>query len=267
MNRDRWNSDTESWEDYARTNSDYNDEGKLLEEVIEFWMVNDWFNSIRNSYTYIDGEESSFLRQNWNTNINDWVNSYQIFHELDEDGNPLKTTYQDWIIDAWVNRSMVNSNYDENGNQIFFVDQIWVDTAWQNRNQNMQTFDEYDNRITQWTQVWDTTAVDWVNSTHYTYYYDMFSNTEEMIDPIQVKLSPNPNSGDFQLSFDPDLFSSDPVQIIIYNQLGQAVRQWKLNQVNSPLEINQKGLAPGMYYLNIRQQNRSLSKQLLIGSD
>ena len=95
----------------------------------------------------------------------------------------------------------------------------------------------------------------------------MFTNTEETIDPAQVILSPNPNSGDFQLSFDLDLFSNDPVQITIYNQLGQAVRQWKLTQVNSPLQINQKGLAPGLYYLNIRQQNRSLSKQLLIGSD
>ena len=129
---ERWNTTDQVWEDHSRTTNIYDDNGNLIEKVIEAWNADDWVNAERSTNTWINGHLSSYVWQNWSASTNDWVNIIQALYELDEDGNRIKATYQEWINDDWVNDFMVTSDYDENGNLLLSVREHWIDSTWQN---------------------------------------------------------------------------------------------------------------------------------------
>ncbi len=81
----------------------------------------------------------------------------------------------------------------------------------------------------------------------------------------RISFYPNPNQGQFMLSF--DLPSEEAVQIMIFNGKGETVYNEQLNNFNGAYRntVDLSQFANGAYYMQIIQGENSYSKKLIKG--
>jgi hypothetical protein len=101
----------------------------------------------------------------------------------------------------------------------------------------------------------------------YAYYYidsvTMYKNnlptvTNEINKDRELKISPNPNNGVFEISFKND----EKCIIQIYNSLGQIIKQTPLQNFKTQFELNNE--KEGVYFLNIRQNNLIIKQSKIL---
>lgn len=83
----------------------------------------------------------------------------------------------------------------------------------------------------------------------------------------QLNLSPNPNMGMFELSF--DLPNTGDTRIRIFNAVGRMIYEYELGNFsgdfNDPIDISQNGA--GAYFLIIEQNGQALTKKIILSND
>ena len=89
---------------------------------------------------------------------------------------------------------------------------------------------------------------------------------ENDLDMQKIAFFPNPNRGQFVLSF--ELPADEEVQISIYNSKGENVHSEQLNNFSGAYRntIDLSNLANGAYYMQILQGDQTYSKKLIKGS-
>src|SRR5690606_18383996 len=74
---------------------------------------------------------------------------------------------------------------------------------------------------------------------------------------LKVSVFPNPSTGEITIQ------GAEDITLSLINELGQMVRIIKLDDHNRHT-VNLQGLAPGIYFLNGRQQNTIVAEKIVI---
>jgi len=124
----------------------YEKNWRLIENIHQDWIENDWVNSYRYTYTYDENQNvTEYLRQNWTDN--DWLNSSKETHIYDANSNMTEYLHQVWNGDEWVDYYRYTYTYDENNNMIESLRQDWSENEWQNIQKVVYYYDENNNKI------------------------------------------------------------------------------------------------------------------------
>ena len=87
------------------------------------------------------------------------------------------------------------------------------------------------------------------------------------IEPLNVRIWPNPNNGNFEISIEGEALGS--VQTLkITNLLGQTVYEEELNCSSTSCikSIDLKGIPAGTYFLNLESNQKSFKTKILISN-
>ncbi|MFK7936345.1 MAG: PDZ domain-containing protein [Saprospiraceae bacterium] len=94
---------------------------------------------------------------------------------------------------------------------------------------------------------------------------DMPQNRSLAVD--NLNLSPNPNMGMFELTF--DVASTGDTRIRIFNAVGRMIYEYELlnfsGDFSDPIDISQNG--PGTYFLIVEQNGQAMTKKIILTSN
>ncbi|WP_205502609.1 T9SS type A sorting domain-containing protein [Rufibacter psychrotolerans] len=88
----------------------------------------------------------------------------------------------------------------------------------------------------------------------------------EELESEQLQVYPNPATGDVNLLYSNVKASSEPVQVVIFNSLGQQVltRTLKGAEVQAGVKLATAGFAPGVYHVKVSSQGKIHTKKLVL---
>jgi hypothetical protein len=169
----------------------YDGNHNLLTETDQTWTGTAWMNLTKNTYTYSNNNQTSYLSQFWNDVDAVWVNQSQNLYTYDGNHNQLTNTYQTWNGISWDNVTLNTYTYDGNNNQLTELDQTWDGTQWVNVIKTTNTFDGNHNITLAFTQAWN--GANWDNSARVTNTYNgshlLTKSLSEIWDGITWKYS------------------------------------------------------------------------------
>jgi hypothetical protein len=89
-------------------------------------------------------------------------------------------------------------------------------------------------------------------------------NENKAADLAEVTLFPNPASNNFMISL--DVKESSPVNVNVYNAVGQLVKTAKVNSAfgKTDINVNTESLTPGVYMVNVKAGGLTSTKKLII---
>lgn len=93
-----FNSTTGEFSDspYKKIANSYTSEGLIEEIVTQIWATSEFVNTERFAYTYLDGNQTELLIQNWNSSTMDWVNTARQIRDFDANDNEVELIYETW---------------------------------------------------------------------------------------------------------------------------------------------------------------------------
>ncbi len=125
------------------------------------------------------GEESkldSVYEFDWSAANTEWIKTYGIFHNYNEDKVRINTIGKVWIANPgmWENNVLQEYHYDDNGNRNKEVIKAWSGSLqeWINYAQRLYYLNEYNNLTSYTEQVWNDPQQSWNNVKRFLYIYD-----------------------------------------------------------------------------------------------
>lgn len=92
---------------------------------------------------------------------------------------------------------------------------------------------------------------------------DGFVGIEENILDIGVQIYPNPNNGEFNILADG--FQIGYIELTVLNSLGQSIKQVEvMKEGRSAIPLNLQGFSKGIYFIKIKQNNKSKTIKTII---
>jgi hypothetical protein len=85
-------------------------------------------------------------------------------------------------------------------------------------------------------------------------------NIEDNKDQAEIGIFPNPSDGIFQVSS----ISTEPMRIVILDQQGKQVAQFKLDELSSDNSFDLSGHVPGVYFAHVSQGEQQWVKKLVV---
>ncbi|MFZ4413008.1 MAG: T9SS type A sorting domain-containing protein, partial [Bacteroidales bacterium] len=95
--------------------------------------------------------------------------------------------------------------------------------------------------------------------------YLLPASVDEVNNGVDFNVYPNPATDNMQINF--NLNDTKKVEIKIYNNLGAIVfssNEGQLNSGNHTVEISVSDLAKGIYYMNLKAGENTISKKIII---
>ncbi|KAA3639778.1 MAG: T9SS C-terminal target domain-containing protein [Bacteroidetes bacterium] len=246
-----WNDSNNEWQNHSlelKTNI-----GDTTTTLIQLWnnldinWVNEWKEiEIYNAEMAID----YFLKQDWDTDLEEWKNNMQIFFTYNEFNQPIEELSQTWVseINLWENNEKHSITYDTYGNLNSSVIQTWdVGTGlWKNTSQEMLTFDENNNQHQFISQFWDEDLQEWANNQREDFFWSKFEpNSLQKENQITLQTFPNPTSQKINIT---GLPAEGYKMISIFNSTGNSVKQ-NLIQSNNSIDVSL--LPKGIYFAHV----------------
>lgn len=146
-----WQSN--SWTNYTRTTSSFDNGWNILNQLTEEWVSNAWVNYSFETYTYAsNGNLTIWLYQTWASNA--WVNSSRDSYTYDSGGNMLTDILEKWEVNAWVYDAKLTYTYDAHGNILTATIQSWQSNEWNNSIKWINTYNSSDQLLTTIVQFW-----------------------------------------------------------------------------------------------------------------
>jgi hypothetical protein len=138
------------WYDSYRWINAYDVDNKIVSNTHQYCYDGIWHDKERWIYTYDTRKnlvDESF--QNWNTDDNQWGNSYHHAYTYDASNNQTSKLSQVWASTIWVNYELTTSFYDDANNLIHYVRQDWVSSEWLNELQDSLIYDSENKLVTE----------------------------------------------------------------------------------------------------------------------
>ncbi|GAA4230549.1 hypothetical protein GCM10022291_00990 [Postechiella marina] len=88
---------------YIKTFNTYTAEGLIEESITQQWFTSEYRNVERWAYSYVNGNQTEFLMQEWSSSTNTWENKYRHVKTYDANDNEIEFIYQSWNTDATPN--------------------------------------------------------------------------------------------------------------------------------------------------------------------
>jgi hypothetical protein len=88
---------------YKKTANKYTPEGLIAESVTQLWFTSEYRNVDRWLYSYVNGNQTEFIIQEWNSSADVWENKYRHLKTYDANDNEIEFIYQSWNTDATPN--------------------------------------------------------------------------------------------------------------------------------------------------------------------
>ncbi len=115
--RRAWNGDAQAW--VPSVDYHYNENGDFINGENKVWsFVSNFYTGGFKGYAFYDSngwiQQDSFY--SWDANISDWVPWFITSYEVDEEGNTIQRTQQEWDegTGSWVNDFRWFNTYDNN---------------------------------------------------------------------------------------------------------------------------------------------------------
>lgn len=125
----------------------------------------------------VASELDSVYEFDWSTANVEWIRTYGIFHEYNDDNNRIKTILKAWNSSpgVWENYALLEYTYDDNENRIKEVTKAWsgAQAEWINYKQRLFFFNEFRNLTSYTEQLWNSVQQSWDNNIQYLYGYDV----------------------------------------------------------------------------------------------
>jgi hypothetical protein len=231
---------------------EYDENDNRIEQFSQEWNGYEWENAYQSFSTFdSNNNQTESINQIWDTTSDRWLTNWTSSQTYNENSDVIE------YIEQYFEDSIVTSGstgfytYDDNFNCIEFVRQEWdiVSASWLNDRKYINKYDSNNNEIESQSQIWWGTR--WINSLKWENTYDQYNNLIEIISynwrddeweywskvnrtytaknvskqPINMfKLSqsyPNPFNSTSTIEY--RIASDSPVQLAIYNSLGQEV--------------------------------------------
>ncbi|KAA3615828.1 MAG: T9SS C-terminal target domain-containing protein [Calditrichaeota bacterium] len=149
-----WDSNFETWVNYARNINSFDENENKLIELYENWNIDDntWIYDYRYTFTYFqDGNRKNYLLEFWDNNSGIWVNNSRWSYTYDGFANRLTAFNEDWDSNngIWVNDFRQTYTYDSFGNVLITLSEVWDNNVetWLNEWHRNYTYDENNNLV------------------------------------------------------------------------------------------------------------------------
>lgn len=88
---------------YKKIVNTYTADGLIEESITQLWFTSEYRNVDRWSYSYVNGNQTEFIMQKWNSSSGEWENTYRQFKTYDANDNEIEFIYQIWNTDVTPN--------------------------------------------------------------------------------------------------------------------------------------------------------------------
>jgi len=244
----------------------HDSDGLLIEATRDDWINEQWQPRHILTYSYNSNNDLiERLSKIWDgsvfNNNNLTTRTYDDQHQLT---SILYQTYSD--LDQLTNQSFTDFSYNANNQEIREVLSFWNDEqqAWEPSSSWDSTYDERENLSNVIIQDWSSDNSDWEIERKDYYFYRLESSLHEIESTINFEVFPNPNEGNFEITF--DHASSDKVQLEVYTFDGKKVAEMLLDSRDGKSNINLSQLGKGSYTLKVNSQEGSISKKIFISN-
>lgn len=247
-----WDIEAEAWYPPDRYTYTYNSGGDLVQRIMERQQVDQqWELARQELYTYNEeGRLTESLFQNHNGF--GWEDYRRFTYEYNDAGYLSLVLFEllEPYSEVWEPYLRATYEYDQNGNAIYFLFEQGSEGVIENFLDITNTYyEDIQQLATETVRFWS--EEQWVNNDSVTYYYQLFTDTEEkpLIQPGALEVFPNPAYGQINLKVGATELQGEGVRGALYNSTGQIVRRYTLGQ-----EIEQLSLAnlpPGTYWLKV----------------
>lgn len=248
----------EEWQPSTRIFSAYDSLSQLRSEIFQSYQIGEWVNIDKRDFFYTEtGAIDYFVGQVWNIDSTDWVTISLDTFEYTNTGQVLN--WRGFIFNALtmerLDRQLVSYQY-ENDLQVLQI------SSFANINSNglvpsirIETeYDDFGNRILNTTSIWDSFNELWIsNRNDYFYYNTPIVSTDEVFDISSLEISPNPSRAQVLISLDKQIIPFEPIQIKVFNSMGQLLLQETRNAGDQLLILDIQALPNGWYNLQIQQ--------------
>ena len=248
---------------------EYNEEGEILESILQFWENGAWVSDQRRLIEYgIDGLKAQVLYQK--SSENGWLDDRLLTCQYNSEGLETMILNQEWNQEetSWENTYRALLEYDEGFNLLMRSFDRWETSVenWKNFRRTSYTYDEHGNEKTIWHQIWSEEDEVWQADTHTTYYYNIFVHTENQnrIDPAAISLFPNPAKDQLWLKINDSILTNKPLQVKVLNSAGQVQKTIFIESLDDSYTLDTGAWLSGIYFLQIIQQDSFLTKKLVI---
>jgi hypothetical protein len=170
---ERFDLNTQTWENHQRVSIIHTDLGKIEKKTLEYFNGNTWIPVEREHYFYEDLELKEIVYSKWNPTLIDWENQIQEQYIYD---NQISMIFRNvWHNDSWIAYQIDDYNYTSNQLSNIFISQ-WSEGQGEWSNVYLK---EFDIQIPQmWTQksIWDDLQNNWLPLTKDTLIYESNSS-------------------------------------------------------------------------------------------
>lgn len=123
------------WENDSREFYVYDNPGRIVEEVYQQYVDDEWVNVDRYIYEYSGDSQIPLYEvfQVWDDESGAWENISKYILEFDAQGRVIKEIWQDWDPDAeeWVNTERELFEYNQEGRMAVIIIEEWDGGAWE----------------------------------------------------------------------------------------------------------------------------------------
>ena len=283
-----WNTDIEDWENYHKEEFYYHESGLTNYRLYYLWMTGDWTLSSKTDYYY---GETALLDSvtNFHREMDEWILFGQRNFSYDENENTILVKDVRWVDEMWENNQQYESEYDQNNYRTSYISSIWDGTSstWIYQFKFEDLYDEFGNRLMassynwsldemHWIGIdmsenyfdednnslmavfydWDDNLSDWVIKEKAFYYRSIISQISEHASD-SIRIYPNPVENVLTIETNNEYHFN----CTILSLTGQKLAQIKIN--HSENRINMANYPAGIYFLQLKDGNRIISKKII----
>lgn len=291
-----WNPDSLAWKDSIRYSYDFDSDGNWVMYLRETWIANPdfWRKDYRFLFSYEDGNKTRLLRQNYRTDLQNWVNSNKTVYTYDlqnrltaetgdvwdadstkwDPNSRIKFLYNDtgyladkiykaWKAEAWSHYARYNYSWDEQGNNTNIVYSVWssVDSIWDKNAAYQYDYDADGDLIREIWKDFNHQDSTWLSTFKIDYFYSLPTYKKEQ-DEARLRIFPNPFTDKLTIDIETtDFFNPTPIQLRITDLNGRTLYTTTLKDARTTL--NGLNLPPGIYLITLQEGKHILYKKVV----
>ncbi len=170
---DEFNTATNNWDNYSKDFYFYDLNGYCQKKLAQIWnsSLNSYINSEQMFTSWVNGDLVQRVTQNWSGSV--WSNDQKQYYEFDANHNMTLYEVAGWdgVNNEWLNDFKYTYVYSGSLlSERIFLDWNTISEVFENNSRYTHTYDSHGNNLITIRQTWSGTA--WVNASRTTYTYN-----------------------------------------------------------------------------------------------